>query len=850
MPLLYKAKNKCKSFLELSAAFFLAFIFLACFASALEIVTIDGRQVVVASASFLNNSKSGGGAQVSSVVGDAQNCGKSGSPTKEWTLSSGESVYAKASTYCSSKHGLFDVFIKGLTPWLEFSDNFDGTDGLTCGAGSGPCNVQLYCCAHSEPSSSSDCRSWIGQDSVKKTASCVSWQAGYKCTANGVTENKIPYIYDSFYYCTSPSVTCWYVEGSSCSKRVYAGLSSCPASYQGNTLYSSESTCLKNIPPSCSDIANTHGSCDSAGSFKKENGAIYLCKKESLGILCWEKNASMGDDDYCTISILCDWGEYDCDWQFLGSQCAPGLYCDVDANPFSSDGCCYKDIEKWDPSSSKCKYVDGHLCDSDVQCYGGYCRRNACSSVSYAIGDGYCDSGESCSNSPADCGKCDDVSCSADSECMNKHCVHGACYKDAFKIGDGYCDMGFGEDNQNSPNDCKDKMVVLEILEYPKEIEQGRSVQIKARIKNEGTYNGEFNLEAGIVPDYWGEVPAQCAKTSGVSISSANLVQSYYPITKCCTGNEYYGAVKIRLAPSESENVTISLTSPTIHSVDVCNNNRIAWDKSYSLVVGLYGKCGGGYANYKAGCIKVKERMCGSDNNCWAGEYCKRNGSSLQGVCALKQCINECAFAGVYSCRGSEITLCQDINGDKCFERKHIDYCAGEYVCKEGGSNCVYSPPKTKLEIDYSGSKDIRVNKQSGDILKLRLHYNGDESITLDYNKTAFILLDCFDNFEIGEFKECTFKVAGNSGIYSIGIRNGEKGSVRIINEPRLIIVSDRGRLMSRYNNNEEEVSAVLKEAYKRANDEEGVVYNLGDYISKEIWTSMVEYDGGQYAVK
>jgi hypothetical protein len=426
--------------------------------------------------------------------------------------------------------------------------------------------------------------------------------------------------------------------------------------------------------------------------------------------------------------------------------------------------------------------------------------------------------------------------------------VHGKCYKDPYKIGDGYCDMAKGENNVNSPSDCFGKMIVVEILSYPVEVVQGQAVQVKARVKNEGTYNGNLKLEAGIAPDYWNEVSSQCA---GSSVSALGFeVQSYFPILKCCPGNEYYGAVNITLAPGESQDVTFNLLAPTIHSVDACNGNRTAWDDSYSLIVGLYKQCGNGYENYQAECIKVKERYCYADTDCGSGEYCKKGGSSMQGVCAIKQCVNECPTLGAYVCQGSGLAICQNINSDKCLEKKVIDYCSGDYVCQEGRSSCVYVPPKTKLGIDYTGGKDIRVNKQPGDILKIKLSYGGQEFVSLDYDHSAFSSMDCPDNFTMTADKTCSLRVGTKNGVFEVGMKDRTKGTVRVINESRMIIVTDIDRLMSRYDNNKEEVNAVLKEAYLRASEEEGVVYNLGDYTdNSKMWKTLTEYNGGQYAV-
>ncbi|MEM5854612.1 MAG: PGF-pre-PGF domain-containing protein [Candidatus Aenigmatarchaeota archaeon] len=49
---------------------------------------------------------------------------------------------------------------------------------------------------------------------------------------------------------------------------------------------------------------------------------------------------------------------------------------------------------------------DGSSCAANYECTGGYCVHGTCRSSSTYCGDTYCDSGETCSNCQADCGRC------------------------------------------------------------------------------------------------------------------------------------------------------------------------------------------------------------------------------------------------------------------------------------------------------------------------------------------------------------------------------------------------------------------------------------------------------------
>ncbi|MEM5773152.1 MAG: PGF-pre-PGF domain-containing protein [Candidatus Aenigmatarchaeota archaeon] len=49
---------------------------------------------------------------------------------------------------------------------------------------------------------------------------------------------------------------------------------------------------------------------------------------------------------------------------------------------------------------------NGSPCNANYQCAGGYCVHGICRSSPTYCGDSYCDSGETCSNCQADCGRC------------------------------------------------------------------------------------------------------------------------------------------------------------------------------------------------------------------------------------------------------------------------------------------------------------------------------------------------------------------------------------------------------------------------------------------------------------
>lgn len=194
------------------------------------------------------------------VVGDARRC--SSSPSYSWSVAEGKTLSGSQGVLSGEvgtcpDGGLYDTWTNGWTSWMERKSVL----GYACGTG--PCNIELYCCDHPEPLTVQDCLLWYSSVAIK-TASCVSWNNGYKCTTDYGTESGMPYYTNSFKYCSSAtSIDCYYYSGSgsTCTERTYPAVATCPASYEGHTLYSSESVCESNIEfpctPDCSCASNT-----------------------------------------------------------------------------------------------------------------------------------------------------------------------------------------------------------------------------------------------------------------------------------------------------------------------------------------------------------------------------------------------------------------------------------------------------------------------------------------------------------------------------------------------------------------------------------------------------------------
>jgi hypothetical protein len=756
--------------------------------------------------------------------------------------------------------------------------------------------------------SNSDCGEYekcVDYQCIQKTCSEMGYNYG-TCTSSELNSLKC-YSTNTKLQCKQlGSAYCWMSLGN-CLSDEYCSNGQC-IKYEcmSNSDCNTGKKCVSHncVTKTCSDYSNTAGSCTFTGNTYCEGGLTghpYECKQLEL-IKCYQKIDTCTSDEYCEDP----WGSagaqcfpYSCainsvSWDkasaFIGDNvgitvqgehCKSGdlvtlkVYEDdlgikdnqASSNPlskyFSSNPAKTSWVSEYhndisgDPEYKVYAYYDGNEYGSSnlltVSCpnndgdsyssYGGVCGLKDCNDNNKNIYpgateicnswdddcDGQVDEGFDLQNDESNCGSCG-------KSCLSGYtCASGVCRG----CGDGNCDTGLGENPNTCPNDCYGNLTIVEITSAPASVKEGELVTITAKIENKGTYAKTLSLEAGIAPDEW--------KSMGIFSSGLLGIQSTTPIVKCCPGNEYYSAKNITLGAKTSESVTFNLYAPKPTSIDACNNGQTAWGNSHTLVVGIYEKCGSGYVSELTRDIKVY-KICRSYSECPAGEYCDFN-SGFPGICKPKICQNLCGITGSYLCSGNEIVQCADTNADTCLELSHIAYCTGSDSCVAGKSTCQQTTPKTQMKIDYSDGK-TQVNKQPGDILTLRLNYGGTETITLTYDNTAFTLFNCSNSFTITSDKACQFSVNdAPENTYNIGIANGQKSAVGIIKNPKTIIITDRKKLIERFGDSQE-VDAMLAEAYRTALNENGVVYELGDYLTNNLWNSPTQYEGGKYAVR
>ena len=338
-----------------------------------------------------------------SIVGDYRSCDLN--PEETFDYSQGQSIgEVKASSYCSSGHGLIDFYTDGWVPTREYKDEiWIGSCNV------GPCHIEVYCCPHDECDDDNDCEDWYGE--------------GSECERKTANDPNIDYQSSRFYYCDPKEmIQCWYVSDSTCEDRNYDSnlLDDCSdQTYMGKQLYNSKSECEGHIgEEDCDDFAGTSGPCGTYTQTDKKciGNHVYVCSDYGDAGMCWTEMADcslsgktctngqcdgedchtgeLGSMSYCTDSCKCGEGEGDCDGLGTDKQCDSGLICvkDVGANYGFSSGTdvCEKVGDDCTPHASKkcynndvywydsCGDREGKYRDCPHGCEGGQCKSETC----------------------------------------------------------------------------------------------------------------------------------------------------------------------------------------------------------------------------------------------------------------------------------------------------------------------------------------------------------------------------------------------------------------------------------------------------------------------------------------
>jgi hypothetical protein len=591
-----------------------------------------------------------------------------------------------------------------------------------------------------------------------------------------------------------------------------------------------EGTCCPSNAPYY--IPNGDACTDDPGYYGCSYTNPYPCDKNNY---CWPEPA------HCEVSEYCG-GEYKAclNPNNVGS-CYNGEYY-----------CCDEDVPHYWPSDDLCHaqpYEEGPGC-SDNQCLSEYWGQCFDSGETCCEGDNtdgnpdtefpqyYCkNNGDwaSCSEDYKNMNGCQQIGdyyCThneglwklreCELGCIGNECVESVC-------GNGFCEDS--ESKNTCPQDCYSNLKIEGFTNPPTQAISGEFVTVKVRVKNYGTSNDNSKIEASIIPKNY------------FSSDFENAWQTSAP--KCCSQNEYYDAKEISLAPGEEEDVIFSFYAPTQDSVDHCGDSS-AWGEEFWLFTALYDQCCtqgdcNVQQNYKKS-IEVVEQ-CTSDLDCVdLGYGYKCNFDQNPHECVYDPCPGECNNYNQLSCGESgNVQQCVQ-QEDGCYEQELVESCYGNEVCVEGNSECSTPNKKTQVRLE-NAAKGQKVYKQPGDILNVKLDHKQSESISFQYNDDYF-MGDCPTSTSINSDIFCTLTIDEDtpSGNYNFRISGSNTEVIEVINSPTTLIITHKPKLYSRFGDNSG-VNTLLEQAYETARENNGIVYDVSQYLGDHPFGSFNNYN-------
>lgn len=148
-----------------------------------------------------------------------------------------------------------------------------------------------------------------------------------------------------------------------------------------------------------------------------------------------------------------------------------------------------------------------------------------------------------------------------------------------------------------------------------------------------------------------------------------------------------------------------------------------------------------------------------------------------------------------------------------------------------GGEIQEKHPENLDVWIDYADT-GVVVNKQPGDKLKLNIYSDNTATVTITYDADVFESDDCYANHIVfSGTNTCSLAVKPAIGDADTEINvDGTPIKISVITNPEILIITDSEKLYQEYNQEQNAVKAVLKQAYANAAKDKGVVYDLSWY--------------------
>ncbi|MBI2580748.1 hypothetical protein HYV85_02970 [Candidatus Woesearchaeota archaeon] len=220
---------------------------------------------------------------------------------------------------------------------------------------------------------------------------------------------------------------------------------------------------------------------------------------------------------------------------------------------------------------------------------------------------------------------------------------------------------------------------------------------------------------------------------------------------------------------------------------------------------------------------------CNTNKDCPSGYYCSLKAGN--DACLPLKCKDECQQLG-YFCGNGDAYECGNFDTDPCLETKLKQQCnLYSQKCNTAKGSCDAVASSVKLQLEDSPSHGTTVYKQPGDLIEVTIisdklqiiEFSKPENFTLTYGicnqKTAAAP---------GETK-CLFQISETTAAGNYSFTANEKtATVKVIDKPKAVIITNKQKLNERFSNDKEGVKALLEQAFQYASNEmDTVVYYL-----------------------
>jgi len=643
------------------------------------------------------------------------------------------------------------------------------------------CSGYRYCGDRCWPScSDSDYPNWNCKPNGKG-ACCIDGYPYYDSNTEHCTDDPEDYgCYDDYPYPCPEVGLCFTLPGS-CSR-----VSECDGNYFYCEKITSEPNCDSNGEPHCCPHYDPYWWNSDMGCHDEPEGSAPYC----------------GDG-------ICNSGETewtcpdDCGNPCNSNECVSHYWEECIDN---GDTCCEGDDDDSDPLTEFPQYY----CNYDEtweECSNEYRNMDGCEKA----GDYYCTQHDGLWKL-RDCPL----------GCSGNDCVASVC-------GNGRCEES--ESKSSCSDDCYSDIKIVKFVSPPSQVIEGEEVTINVRLKNYGSSSDTTKIEAAIIPkNFW-------------SASFGDM--GFDEISTCCASNEYYAANEVTLVGGQTQDIPFTFKVPRRDSIDHCRSGRTAWGDDFMIATYMYDQC-----CINGNCMVQDDEKkditvileCQSDIDCINehGDDYRCDIFKSPNECVYDPCPDECKDYNQYSCRRGDVYRCEQQSGG-CYDYDRVDRCYGDEVCISGSSSCQISTKNTRMYLEEA-EKGQLIFKQPGDVIVVNLDHRGDETITLNYDSSVFTG-DCGSSISITSDKICAFNIgeSANIGKYTFQIVGSNSETVEIINNPNMLIITNKDRLTERFDDNSG-VRDLLKQAYQTARENSGVVYDTSLYVPGSPFTSYSAY--------